>query len=158
MANTSGPVISICTHWLYVCAWFQVLVGPSDWENYSQGKEGAARYRVHNLPTTSGPGLYELGIAVSCSGLGHDVGKLGPDDIVVVYLGQADNVRSRLQRYGRSGAHLGNNHSTGHWNDPEADSRSKGLGLFEEIFSRGHSIVYRWASVSMHCTIKVTQR
>ncbi|KAF2285154.1 hypothetical protein GH714_038866 [Hevea brasiliensis] len=125
---------------------FQVLIGPTDWEDYSQGKEGVARYRVHNLPTSSGPGLYELGVAVSRSGLGRLVGKLDPDDIVVVYLGQADNVRSRLQRYGRSGAHLGNAYATGHW-DSKNDSPQKGLGLFEEIFSGGHSIVFRWASM-----------
>lgn len=129
--------------------WFysQVLIGPSDWEDYSQRKEGAARYRVHNLPTSSGPGLYELGIAVSRSGLGRLVGKLDPDDIVVVYLGQADNVRSRLQSYGRSGAHLGNSYATGHW-DSSNGSPQKGPRLFEEIFAGGHSIVFRWASVS----------
>ncbi|XP_034913295.1 protein EFFECTOR OF TRANSCRIPTION 2 isoform X1 [Populus alba] len=125
---------------------WQLLIGHSDWQDYLLGKEGASRYRIHNLPTTSGPGLYELGIAVPRSGLlRRDVGKLVPDDIVVVYLGQADSVRTRLQQYGRSGAHLGNTYSTGHVNDSKDDSLKKGLGLFEEIFSRGQSIVYRWA-------------
>eukprot|EP00258_Populus_trichocarpa_P043992 XP_024460011.1 protein EFFECTOR OF TRANSCRIPTION 2 [Populus trichocarpa] len=125
---------------------WQLLIGPSDWQDYFLGKEGASRYRIHNLPTTSGPGLYELGIAVPRSGLSRrDGGKLVRDDIVVVYLGQADNVRTRLQQYGRSGAHLGNTYSTGHVNDSKDDSLQKGLGLFEEIFSRGQSIVYRWA-------------
>jgi hypothetical protein len=128
----------------------QLLIGPSDWQDYFLGKEGASRYRIHNLPTTSGPGLYELGIAVPRSGLSRrDGGKLVRDDIVVVYLGQADNVRTRLQQYGRSGAHLGNTYSTGHVNDSKDDSLQKGLGLFEEIFSRGQSIVYRWALVSI---------
>ncbi|KAK3210528.1 hypothetical protein Dsin_015234 [Dipteronia sinensis] len=105
---------------------WQVLVGPSDWEDHSLGKEGVARYRVHNLPTETGPGLYELGIAVSST---H---KLDSDDVVVVYIGQADNVRTRLQRYGRSGAHLNNPN----YCEP---------GHFDDIFSRGYPIVYRWA-------------
>uniref|UniRef100_A0A803RBZ1 Uncharacterized protein n=1 Tax=Cannabis sativa TaxID=3483 RepID=A0A803RBZ1_CANSA len=29
---------------------WEILVGPSDWEDHSLGKEGAERYRVHNLP------------------------------------------------------------------------------------------------------------
>ncbi|EEF48103.1 protein EFFECTOR OF TRANSCRIPTION 2 [Ricinus communis] len=124
---------------------WQILVGPCDWEDYSQGKEGATRYRVHNLPTRSYPGLYELGIAVSRSGLGREVGKIDPDDIAVVYLGQADNVRSRLQHYGRSGSHLGASYATSHWNDSKIESPQKGPGLFEEIFLRGHSIAFRWA-------------
>ncbi|KAJ4831874.1 hypothetical protein Tsubulata_046981 [Turnera subulata] len=126
---------------------WQVLIGSSDWEDFSQGKEGAARYRVYNLPSRSCPGLYELGIAVS-SRSGGAGGRLDSHDILVVYLGQADNVRNRLQRYGRSGAHLGNDSSiTGHWNDSgvNSDSRQKGLRLFEEIFARGHSLVFRWA-------------
>ncbi|XP_012076894.1 protein EFFECTOR OF TRANSCRIPTION 2 isoform X2 [Jatropha curcas] len=115
-----------------------------------QGKEGAARYRVHNLPSSSGPGLYELGIAISRgteSRIGRDVSKLDPNDIVVVYLGQADSVRSRLQHYGRSGAHLGNNCANRYWNDSKCEPPQKGSGLFEEIFERGHSIVFRWASI-----------
>ncbi|KAB5552575.1 hypothetical protein DKX38_009886 [Salix brachista] len=129
---------------------WQLLIGPSDWQDYFLGKEGASRYRVHNLPTTSGPGLYELGIVVSRSTLPRrDVGKLVPDGMVVVYLGQADNVKTRLQQYGRSGAHLGNTYSTGYVNDSKDDSLKTGLGLFEEIFSRGHSIVYRWASMKV---------
>ncbi|XP_065850739.1 protein EFFECTOR OF TRANSCRIPTION 2-like isoform X2 [Euphorbia lathyris] len=122
---------------------WQVLIGPSDWEDYAQGKEGAARYRVHSLPSRSAPGLYELGVAVSRSGFGRNVGKLDPDDIAVVYLGQAENVRSRLQRYGRCGAHLGN--ATGDWSDSKTASPQNGIGLFEEIFSKGYRIVYRWA-------------
>ncbi|KAJ4708614.1 protein EFFECTOR OF TRANSCRIPTION 2-like [Melia azedarach] len=110
---------------------WKVLVGPSDWEDHSLGKEGADRYRVHNLPTTSGPGLYELGITVSRTDLRPKADKLDSDGVVVVYLGQADNVRTRLQCYGRSGAHLNN--------------ANDGLGCFHDIFSRGHSIVYRWA-------------
>ena len=45
---------------------FQILIGPRDWEDYLSSKEGAERYRTHNLPNCSScPGLYELGIAIS---------------------------------------------------------------------------------------------
>ncbi|KAG6662076.1 protein EFFECTOR OF TRANSCRIPTION 2-like isoform X2 [Carya illinoinensis] len=124
---------------------WQILVGPSDWEDYSLGKEGAAWYRVHNLPKSSGPGVYELGIAVSRTGLGREVGRLNPDGILGVYLGQADNVRTRLQRYGRTGAHLGHSYPNGQPNDSKSVSVQKGPGLFEEIFSRRYPIVFRWA-------------
>ncbi|GMP59573.1 hypothetical protein CsSME_00022806 [Camellia sinensis var. sinensis] len=78
---------------------WKALVGPSDWEDHSSGKEGAERYRVYNLPYCSScSGLYELGIALPCT------------------------------RSGR--AHLENGNS---------------IGLFSDIFSRGCSIVYRWA-------------
>ena len=60
------------------------------------GKEGAERYKVHNLPKNSGAGVYELGIAVSKMGLGHEIMKLDSERIIVVYLGQANNVRTRL--------------------------------------------------------------
>ncbi|XP_061352656.1 protein EFFECTOR OF TRANSCRIPTION 2-like [Gastrolobium bilobum] len=122
------------SHW-------KILIGPSDWEDYSKGKEGSARYRIQNLPGKTGPGVYELGIAVlSNNGLGREIYKLAtdPERIVVVYLGQADNVRARLQRYGRTGAHLGNSCS-------DDSSLQKGRPLFQEIFSQGFPIVYRWA-------------
>ncbi|XP_024017156.1 protein EFFECTOR OF TRANSCRIPTION 2 isoform X1 [Morus notabilis] len=120
---------------------WEILIGPSDWEEYLLGKEGAERYRVHNLPKNSGPGVYELGIAVSRTGLGREIGKLDPERIVVVYLGQADNVRTRLQHYGRTGAHLGNSCP------PQCKTviPQKGPGLFEEILSRGYPIIFRWA-------------
>ncbi|XP_044480048.1 protein EFFECTOR OF TRANSCRIPTION 2-like [Mangifera indica] len=114
---------------------WKVLVGPSDWEDYSLGKEGAARYRVQNLPTSAGPGLYELAVAVPRKGLGRELDKLDSDGVAVVYLGQADSVRTRLQCYGRNGAHL---------NKPNDSGLKNGPGYFEDIFSRGFSIVYRW--------------
>ncbi|WCJ42661.1 Protein EFFECTOR OF TRANSCRIPTION 2 [Euphorbia peplus] len=128
---------------------WQVLIGPSDWEDYAQGKEGSARYRVHSLPSNSSPGLYELGVSISRSRsqTGRQLGKLDPDDIAVAYLGQADNVRSRLQRYGRCGAHLRNGSS------PD----QKGVALFDEVFSKGHSIVYRWASMRDKRTAENTE-
>lgn len=125
---------------------WKILIGPSDWKNHSLGKEGAERYRIQNLPPGISPGLYELGIAVTHTGLGRDVSKLVPDRIIVVYLGQADNIRSRLQHYGRQGAHLENN---GYYNSQLDDCKDfcskRGSGLFEEIFSRGFPIVFRWA-------------
>ncbi|GFS43296.1 effector of transcription2 [Actinidia rufa] len=123
---------------------WKVLIGPSDWEDHSLGKEGAERYRVHNLPNCSScSGLYELGIAVPRFCSGRETSKLDPVHIIPVYLGQAENVRTRLQRYGREGAHLENGKSFGEAND----SVRQGLGLFSEIFSRGYSVVYRWAPV-----------
>ena len=141
----SDPLVFLlCLH--FYDSLFQILVGPSDWEDHSLGKEGATRYRVHNLPNcASCAGVYELGIALSHIPSTHKGGKLDPDHIVPVYLGQADNVRARLQRYGQAGAHLENGNSTREL----IDSVRKGPGLFTEIFSRGLPIVFRWAPVSI---------
>ncbi|XP_058722306.1 protein EFFECTOR OF TRANSCRIPTION 2-like [Vicia villosa] len=122
---------STFSHW-------KILVGPSDWEDYSKGKEGSTRYRIHNLPENPGPGVYELGVAVSTSGLGREIYKLATR-VVVVYLGKADNVRTRLQSYGRNGAHLGNGCSSFESSD------QLGHSLFHEIFFQGFPVVYRWA-------------
>ncbi|XP_007012886.2 PREDICTED: protein EFFECTOR OF TRANSCRIPTION 2 [Theobroma cacao] len=113
---------------------WKVLIGPDDWVDYSIGKEGVARYRVENLPKNSSSGLYELAIYRSGSSSRENTGKLDRYKVLVVYLGEADNVRTRLQQYGRTGAHLG-----------RSSSGEKGCGYFEDIFSRGYSIVYRWA-------------
>ncbi|WVY98348.1 hypothetical protein V8G54_030499 [Vigna mungo] len=120
-----------------------ILIGPSDWEDHSKGKEGYVRCRIHNLPQESNPGVYELGIDVFNGGLGREISKLTPHShrIVVVYLGQADNVRTRLQRYGRTCDHMW----SGCWN---GSSSQKGRPLFEEVFSQGFSIVYKWAPVT----------
>ncbi|XP_059633080.1 protein EFFECTOR OF TRANSCRIPTION 2 [Cornus florida] len=124
---------------------WKILIGPSDWEDHKLGKEGAARYRVHNLPNcASCPGIYELGIAVSHSRSGRTISKLDQNRIITVYVGQAENVRTRLQCYGQAGAHLENGSSTGELRD----SVRKGPGLFTEIFSRGFPIVYRWAPMN----------
>ncbi|KAF7142660.1 hypothetical protein RHSIM_Rhsim05G0022900 [Rhododendron simsii] len=121
---------------------WKILVGPSDWEDHYLGKEGAERYRVHNLPNCSScSGLYELGIAVPHSSSSRETSKLDPDCIIPVYLGQAENVRTRLQRYGREGAHLENGKLTSELNS----STQQGLGLFSDIFARSYSVVYRWA-------------
>ncbi|KAH7851339.1 hypothetical protein Vadar_010087 [Vaccinium darrowii] len=75
----------------------QILIGASDWEDHSLGKEGAERYSVHNLPNCSScSGLHELGIAVPCSCSIGETSKLDPDSIIAVYLGEGENVRTRL--------------------------------------------------------------
>lgn len=106
------------------------------------GKDGAERYRVHNLPEYESPGVYELAVAVSPSGLGRGI---KADQIVPVYVGQADSARTRLQHYGRRGAHLGKSCSVGNG----SELICKGPGLFEEMLARGYTIVYRWAPVSL---------
>ncbi|GMH18070.1 hypothetical protein Nepgr_019911 [Nepenthes gracilis] len=126
---------------------WKVLIGPSDWSNYEAGMEGAERYRVQNLPASSGPGLYEIGVAVWRTQSGREVVKLDLDQIVVVYLGEADSVRSRLQMYGRGGAHL-ENCSYSSSVDLAKGSPKVGAGFFKDIFSRGYAIVYRWAPMS----------
>ncbi|KAI7748893.1 hypothetical protein M8C21_032814 [Ambrosia artemisiifolia] len=120
---------------------WKILIGACDWEDYLLNKEGAERYRTHNLPNCSScPGLYELGIAVSVTRKkGKIISKLNSKNVIPVYLGQADNVRTRLQQYGRDGAHLENGWSNGEQND------RKVLGLFSDIFSYGFAIAFRWA-------------
>lgn len=133
---------------MLIVFFFQILIGPSDWEDHSKGKEGCARYRIHNLPQNFGPGVYELGVAVLRSGLGRGIYKLATDSrrIVVVYIGKTDNVRARLQCYGRNGAHLANGCSD------DSSSPQMGRSLFQEIFSQGFPIVFRWAPVSTYHT------
>ncbi|KAG8367259.1 hypothetical protein BUALT_Bualt16G0053900 [Buddleja alternifolia] len=91
------------------------------------GKEGAERYRTQNLPNcTRCPGVYELGVTIQCSARAGLFLELDPTFIYVLYVGETDDVRTRLQQYGRNGAHL--------------------KKLFSEIFSKGRlAIVYRWA-------------
>ncbi|KAK4342469.1 hypothetical protein RND71_038285 [Anisodus tanguticus] len=128
---------------------WKILIGPNDWEDYLLGKEGAEKYRTQNLPNcTSCSGVYELGIAVSRSQAGREASRLDPDYIVPVYVGKSDNVRTRLQRYGREGAHLENGCSNSELHIGENVSGSKRTGLFTETFSRGFSIVYRWAPMN----------
>ncbi|CAN4083608.1 unnamed protein product [Withania somnifera] len=128
---------------------WKILVGSNDWEDYLLGKEGTERYRTHNLPNcTSCPGVYELGIAVSRRQAGREATRLDPDYIVPVYVGKSDNVRTRLQRYGREGAHLENGFFNNELNVHENVYGPKRARLFTETFSRGFSIVYRWAPMN----------
>ncbi|CAN6456932.1 unnamed protein product [Victoria cruziana] len=131
---------------------WEILIGPSDWEDHSLGKDGAERYRIHNLPTSSScPGLYELGIAKHHTETGRKNRKINPHHVIVVYLGQADNVRTRLQHYGRAGSHLDHGISFASSNKgtptdiPGIPYARQGPGLFMDVFSRGLPIVFRWA-------------
>ncbi|KAI3447107.1 hypothetical protein Pfo_003772 [Paulownia fortunei] len=127
-------------------AW-KILIGASDWKDYSMGKEGAEKYRTQNLPnSTSCPGVYELGIAtLVLPRPGRESRKLGSSSVVPVYVGQADNVRTRLQQYGRHGAHLENGSPNEEFTHCPSVSSLQGPGLFSGIFSKGSSIVYRLA-------------
>ncbi|CAN6168621.1 unnamed protein product [Urochloa humidicola] len=120
---------------------WKVLVGPSDWEDHSAGKEGVQRYRIRNLPDNF-PGLYELGVA-SASDEGVRARRRDSRGVVVVYLGQADSVRARLQQYGRSGSHLDTGNSLASAGKDEVNVVAAGPGLFREVFSRGYSVVFR---------------
>ncbi|KAL6657684.1 hypothetical protein ACP70R_005464 [Stipagrostis hirtigluma subsp. patula] len=122
---------------------WKVLVGPSDWEDHSAGKEGVQRYRIRNLPDNF-PGLYELGVA-GASDEGIRARRRDSRGVVVVYLGQADNVRARLQQYGRTGSHLDTGNSLASAAKDEVNVLAAGPGLFREVFSRGYSVVFRCA-------------
>lgn len=67
----------------------------------------------------------------------------------MVYLGQADSVRARLQQYGRSGSHLDTANSLGSAGKDAVNALAAGPGLFREVFSRGYSVVFRCALVSI---------
>eukprot|EP00249_Psilotum_nudum_P014594 c24904_g1_i2 orf=160-1908(+) len=154
---------------------WKVLVGPTDWQGHAAGKEGVDRYRLQNLPTSYfGPGVYELGLClIQHFGNGRKLRhRIGKRDVVVVYVGQAENVRSRLQHYGRSGSHLEgvmtscaygvdavqNGRLHQHSGTVSSDSylcssslKSKGSvqrsHLFTMAFSFGYSIAFRWTAV-----------
>ncbi|CAH8313300.1 unnamed protein product [Eruca vesicaria subsp. sativa] len=122
---------------------WKVLIGSEDWEDFKKGKEGVGRYRVENLPRKSCPGLYELGVVAVT---GHDDDrKLDSDDVLAAYIGQAESVRSRLQCYGRSGAHFRNLNNNIDDGCCESSPDNKKAGLFEDIFMKHGSLVYRWA-------------
>ncbi|XP_020083923.1 protein EFFECTOR OF TRANSCRIPTION 2-like isoform X2 [Ananas comosus] len=126
-----------------------VLIGPSDWEDHLSGKDGVQRYRIHNLPANcSCPGLYELGVATTIPDEGRWTRKHDLDDIVVVYLGQADNLRTRLQHYGRTGSHLDYGNSLTCSSKNGSPCFTAGPGLFREIFSKGYSLVFRWVQMT----------
>lgn len=66
----------------------------------------------------------------------------------MVYLGQADNVRARLQQYGRTGSHLDTGNPLAAVGKAEMNTVAGGPGLFREVFSRGYSVMFRCALVS----------
>ncbi|KHG10441.1 UvrABC system C [Gossypium arboreum] len=120
---------------------WKLLICPHDWKN---GKGGAVtRYRFENLPKSSGPGIYELAV---CKLPSRDRrGKLEPDR--VVYVGEAENIRARLQQYGRDGTHLCRKNGFG----------EKGCPSFDKIFARGCSIIYRWARMKSKAAAQRTE-
>lgn len=132
---------------------WKVLIGSNDWEDFKNGKDGVARYRVQNLPRRSCPGLYELGVAV----IGHhdQARKLDSDDVLAAYLGQAESVRSRLQSYGRSGAHLRNVNNNLTIESP--DKKAVTTSLFEDIFFKDGSVLYRWAPMGSKREAEATE-
>ncbi|KAL1531371.1 protein EFFECTOR OF TRANSCRIPTION 2-like [Salvia divinorum] len=143
---------SAFSHW-------KILIGAFDWEDHSTGKEGVERYRTQNLPNwTSCPGVYELGIATSSPQSGKETRKLDSASVIPVYLGQADNLRTRLQQYGRDGAHLENGCATSKTVNCQSVSSHKGLGLFTDIFSRGLPIVYRCAPIKSKKDAEITEK
>ncbi|KAH7677051.1 hypothetical protein IHE45_07G056400 [Dioscorea alata] len=134
-------------HDSYFSKW-QVLIGPKDWEDYALGKDGVGRYRIHNLPQCfSCSGLYELAIS-KIPTEGHKSREPPLDTIVVVYLGHSDNVRARLQSYGRAGSHLERGNLSVCVNNYKDLCLVKGPGLFKEAFSKGYSILFRWAPMT----------
>ncbi|KAL8464018.1 hypothetical protein ACS0TY_033811 [Phlomoides rotata] len=123
---------------------WKILIGAFDWEDHSIGKEGAEKYRTQNLPNwTCCPGVYELGIATSR----RETRKLDSSSVVPVYIGQAENLRTRLQQYGRDGNHLEN-----------GCSNNKGPRLFADIFSRRLPIVYRCAPMKSKKDAEITEK
>jgi hypothetical protein len=88
-----------------------------------------------------------LGVAIS-SYDGVRARRNGSGVVVVVYLGQADNVRARLQQYGRTGSHLDIANPLAAVGKTEINMLAAGPGLFREVFSRGYSVMFRCAPVS----------
>lgn len=88
---------------------WKILVSPSDWKEQGPGREAGERFRSRNLPgPLFGSGVYELGVTLPVwRALDLSDGRaLKSEDVVVVYVGHADHIRKRLQRYGQAGAHL----------------------------------------------------
>ena len=91
----------------------QILMGPLDSTeqiNSASRKDGSCKYHTHNLPAAQfGPGVYELGVtAPSWSQVPNSKRSrtLKTEDVIPVYIGQAANIRQRLQKYGQAGAQL----------------------------------------------------
>ncbi|KAL6560983.1 hypothetical protein OROHE_006160 [Orobanche hederae] len=128
----------------YAFSSWKILARPGDWETYLMGKRGADSYMTQYLPNTRRPAIYEIGIAkkIQPGRKTHNKIRSG-SHVVVVYVGQTQNLRSRLQQYMRNGAHLENRFLT---NSPSCYStymRSKeAAGEFEEEALRKND--YAW--------------
>lgn len=75
-------------------------------------------------------------------------------DVLPVYVGQAENVRTRLQQYGKDGSHLGSaGKAVG---GTEARQRGKqkvaseqNSGMFQQAFALGYAVVFRYSKVTL---------
>ncbi|CAK9234855.1 unnamed protein product [Sphagnum troendelagicum] len=131
---------------------WKILVGPEDWKGYAAGKEDVEKYRAHNLPGSNwGPGVYELGLAMpewtamneQRIGLKKKEKKLRPQNVMVVYVGNAEHIRQRLQRYGEADSeYFYKSSSTEHG----VRKSSRGPRLFSEVFTLGCAIAFRWTA------------
>ncbi|CAI5519849.1 unnamed protein product [Closterium sp. Naga37s-1] len=104
----------------------QLLIAADDWSTHAQGGPGTTRYRIANLPSQTGPGVYELGVLPNR--VVRRQRRLQGLPVRVVYVGHSESVRSRMQQYGQSGSHL--------------------KELFEGVFAEDYSLTFRWTSVS----------
>ncbi|CAK9277099.1 unnamed protein product [Sphagnum jensenii] len=136
---------------------WKILVGPEDWMGHAAGKEDVEKYRAHNLPGSNwGPGVYELGLAMpewtamneQRIGLKKKEKKLRPQNVMVVYVGNAEHIRQRLQRYGEAGGHLEDSEYFYKSSSTEHGVRksSRGPRLFSEVFTLGCAIAFRWTA------------
>ncbi|CAI5507384.1 unnamed protein product [Closterium sp. Naga37s-1] len=104
----------------------QLLIAADDWSTHAQGVPGTTRYRIANLPSQTGPGVYELGVLPNR--VVRRQRRLQGLPVRVVYVGHSESVRSRMQQYGQSGSHL--------------------KELFEGVFAEDYSLIFRWTPVS----------
>ena len=116
-----------------------------------------------------GPGVYELALCstefTKTNGT-RSSAQFKKDTLVVVYVGQAENLYSRLQEYGRTGSHLetggGGDYKCGKSWKPcgNTNSSEKNLNgfscqqvacdcprLFTKAFTHGYPIAFRWTPV-----------
>ncbi|KAL3825254.1 hypothetical protein ACJIZ3_021283 [Penstemon smallii] len=132
---------------------WKILITATAWKDHAMGKEGAENYSTQNLPNSiSCAGVYELAVAMS------GARKLDSSSVITVYVGEAENVRTRLQQYGRDGSHLENGCSNDEFNNWQNVSSLKVPGLFSDIFSKGYSIAYRCAPMASKKDAEKTEK
>ncbi|KAL6585853.1 hypothetical protein OROMI_002497 [Orobanche minor] len=127
------------TNFDYAFSSWKILARPGDWETYLMGKRGAESYMTQYLPNTRCPAIYEIGIAKKIQPGRKTRNKIrSGSHVVVVYVGQTQNLRSRLQQYMSNGAHLEKRFLTDF-------TYVSSPGLFSDTFSKGYTIFYRYA-------------
>ncbi|CAI7856390.1 unnamed protein product [Closterium sp. NIES-53] len=127
-SETSKPLREKCwrvTHDVLFSDW-KLLIAADDWSTHAQGVPGTTRYRIANLPSQTGPGVYELGVLPNR--VVRRQRRLQGLPVRVVYVGHSESVRSRMQQYGQSGSHL--------------------KELFEGVFAEDYSLTFRWTSAA----------